>query len=99
MSTNRQIAIAIGLKPDAVPREILATVARMLGEPEPSEHTLTEGDDPRDAMTQHALAEVEKARAAGVEISFTEGLKRARARFPKLDKELSEGYASNRWTR
>lgn len=96
---HRKMAESIGLNPDAAPADILAGIARMLGEPAPTEHTLTEGDDPRDQMTAYALAEVDRARASGQEIDFKEGLKRARAKYPKLDKELTEGYQSNRWTR
>lgn len=93
------LAQSLGLSSTASRGEIMQSLDRMLGEDDGSGYSLREGDDPRDQM--HALTEVEmdKARAAGQTLSYVEALGRARKAHPKLDRELSEGYQSGRWTR
>jgi hypothetical protein len=92
----KKLAEALNLPSTATMSEIHAAIDRQAGHTPSQDRTLTEQGDPRDQMTAHAQTEVAMARAAGHEISFTEGLSRARAKHVKLDKELCEIYDPNR---
>jgi hypothetical protein len=97
--TYRQtIAESLGLPADADDEQLVRAFKRSL-HPDQDDDDKTAHADPRQQMTDHAMAEQDKAAASGQSITFTEALGRARKAHPKLDQTLAEGYASSRWTR